>query len=73
MTHAVGLIVGSGFEMLGLDVVAIVCSFDGSVLWQIDLRDTQSAALPIATDLPVPPTVRSRGAAERTEQESEGS
>jgi len=55
---------------LDLDLLAIACTFDGRVLWQIDLAGQGLApVLPVPVDSPQGPPVRSTRPAEREEAE----
>ncbi len=55
---------------IGLDVLAIACTYDGRVIWQIDLRDEGLApVLPVRVDQPQGPPVRSTRPAAREEVE----
>ncbi|OUD96684.1 hypothetical protein CMMCAS08_07055 [Clavibacter michiganensis subsp. michiganensis] len=55
---------------LDLDVLAIACAYNKSVLWQIDLKDESVATVvPLRVDAPQGPPVRSTRPAAREESE----
>lgn len=55
---------------IGLDVLAIACTYDGRVIWQIDLNEEGTASVvPVRVDAPQGPPVRSTRPAAREESE----
>jgi hypothetical protein len=55
---------------IGLDVLAIACTYDGRVIWQIDLNEEGTASVvPVRVDAPQGPPVRSTRPAARAESE----
>ncbi len=55
---------------MGLDVLAIACSYDNQIIWQIDLTDEGTATVvPVRVEPPQGPPVRSTRPAAREEAE----
>mgnify|MGYP000208557684 CR=1 FL=1 len=55
---------------IGLDVLAIACTYDGRVIWQIDLTEEVTASVvPVRVDSPQGPPVRSTRTAELEQAE----
>jgi hypothetical protein len=55
---------------MGLDVIALACSYNGTLLWQIDLdQDEIGDVVPVRTDAPAGPPVRSSRPAASKERE----